>query len=65
MIPCVAVETVAKQKDPMKRVRDARREPASENILILGDQGGDPEFVGSRGYPSPKKGEFLSIPAED
>lgn len=64
IIPRIAVETVARQKDPMKRVRDARIELAREGILILGHQSGDPELARSRGFPSPGKGEFISIPAE-
>lgn len=64
IIPRIAVETVARQKDPMKRVRDARIELANEGILILGHQSGDPEFARRRGFSSPRKGEFISIPAD-
>lgn len=61
IIPRVAVETVARQKDPMKRVRDARKQLASEDILILGHQDGDPDIAKARGFPMPRKGEMLSL----
>jgi len=60
-IPRVAVETVAKQKDPMKRVRDARKELASEGILILGHQGNDPDIAVQYGLKPPRKGEFIAV----
>lgn len=60
IIPRVAIETVAKQKDPMKRVRDARHHLASEGILILGHQGNDPDMARQLGLPIPKKGEMIS-----
>lgn len=62
IIPRVAIETVAQQKDSMKRARDARITLAKEGILVLGHQGEDPIIAVSRGYPAPKKGEMLSIP---
>lgn len=64
IIPRVAIETVARQKDPMKRMRDARPRLLREGILVLGHQGTEPALARSRGYPVPKKGEALSIPAE-
>lgn len=36
IIPRVAIETVAQQKDSMKRARDARAALKSEGILVLG-----------------------------
>jgi hypothetical protein len=62
IIPRVAIETVAQQKDSMKRVRDARALLKAEGILILGHQGEEPKIAASRGYPVPKKGEMISIP---
>lgn len=62
IIPRVAIETVARQKDPMKRVRDARKHLAKEHILILGHQDGDPEIAKARGYPMPTKGEMIALP---
>jgi hypothetical protein len=63
IIPRVAIETVAQQKDSMKRARDARIPLLKEGILVLGHQEQDPIIAVSRGYPAPKKGEMLSIPA--
>ena len=62
IIPRVAIETVARQKDPMKRVRDARKRLAKEGILVLGHQEGDPEKAKARGFAAPKKGEMIAIP---
>ncbi len=61
IVPRVAVEIVAKQQDPMKRVRDARKALAKEGILILGHQGKDPEVARGLGLPVPCKGEFISF----
>lgn len=63
IIPRVAIETVAQQKDPMKRARDARIPLRKEGILVLGHQEQDPIIAVSRGYPASKKGEMISIPA--
>ncbi|MCC5849272.1 MAG: restriction endonuclease [Verrucomicrobia bacterium] len=60
IIPRVAIETVARQKDPMKRVRDARKILLREGIHILGHQGNDPERARSLGLPVPHKGEMIS-----
>ena len=64
IIPRVVIETVAQQKDSMKRARDARIHLKREGILVLGHQGEDPLIAAKRGYPVPKKGEMLSIPAK-
>lgn len=64
IIPRVAIETVAQQKDSMKRARDARAPLKKEGILVLGHQGEDPKIAKERGYPIPKKGEMISIPLE-
>ncbi len=63
IIPRVALETVARQKDPMKRVRDARKNLLAEGILVLGHQGADPQVVRSRELPVPKKGEIIALSA--
>jgi len=62
IIPRVAIETVAQQRDSMKRARDARNQLKREGILVLGHQGQDPIIAVSRGYPAPRKGEMISIP---
>jgi len=62
IIPRVAIETVARQKDPMKRVRDARINLRAEGLLVLGHQGDDPQIALEHGYPVPQKGEIISIP---
>ena len=62
IVPRVAIETVARQKDPMKRMRDARKTLRPEGILVLGHQGDEPVIAAARGYPVPKKGEAISIP---
>ena len=64
IIPRVAIETVAQQKDPMKRMRDARKMLREEGILVLGHQEDDPEIAKARGYPAPKKGEALALRLE-
>lgn len=64
VIPRVAIETVARQKDPMKRMRDARIWLREEGILVLGHQGDDPRIARERGLPVPKKGEAMAIRAE-
>ena len=60
IIPRVAIETVARQKDPMKRVRDARIALSREGILILGHQGNDPDLARKLGLPIPQKGQMIS-----
>jgi hypothetical protein len=65
IIPRVAIETVAQQKDSMKRARDARIALGKEGILVLGHQANDPKIATSRGYPAPKKGEMISIPGKE
>ena len=63
IIPRVAIETVARQKDPMKRARDARKHLRDEGILVLGHQGADPKTAARLGLPVPKKGEMISTRA--
>ncbi|MCB1226963.1 MAG: hypothetical protein KDK99_14190 [Verrucomicrobiales bacterium] len=48
----------------MKRMRDARKRLRAEGILVLGHQDSDPETARRRGYPVPKKGEAISVPAK-
>lgn len=62
IIPRVAIETVAQQKDPLKRARDARKALLAEGILVLGHQDAHPKIAAEQGYPIPKKGEFIAIP---
>ncbi len=63
LIPRVAIETVAQQRDPMKRIRDARKILQREGILVLGHQGKDPKIAQAKGFQPPKKGEVLAVPA--
>lgn len=65
IIPRVAIETVARQKDSMKRVRDARLALKTEGIIILGHQGDDPAIAIRLGLPVPSKGEMISVPDPD
>lgn len=60
-VPRTVIETVARQKDPMKRVRDARIELEDEGILLLGHQGDHPRIAASLGFEPPKKGEILAV----
>lgn len=64
IIPRIAIETVAQQKDSMKRARDARGPLKREGILVLGHQGEEPLIAAKRGFPVPKKGEMISIPVD-
>jgi hypothetical protein len=64
IIPRVAIETVARQADPMKRMRDTRKALLQEGILVLGHWRKDRAIASARGYPSPIRGEALSIPAK-
>jgi hypothetical protein len=61
IIPRNALETVARQLDPMKRMRDARTPLLKEGILVLGHQDGDPDTARQYGLPVPKKGEAISV----
>lgn len=55
-----AVETVAQQVDPSKRIRDARKHLRKEGIVILGHYHPHPEIASSLGLPSPRAGTFVS-----
>jgi hypothetical protein len=64
-----SVMTVARQKDGLKRPRDARlsQHLGQEGILVLGHQGNDPFIAKYLNLPVPKKGDFISArvcPAE-
>lgn len=59
-----ALETVARQLDPMKRMRDARKILVGEGILVIGHQDDDPETALRYGLPVPKKGEAIAIDAD-
>lgn len=65
IIPRIAIETVAMQKDPMARARHSRKPLLDEGILVLGHQGEEPSIAAARGYPVPKKGEMISIPLNE
>lgn len=54
-----AIETVARQKGSMKRVRDARKMLRSEGIVVLGHQEDHPMKALQHDLPVPKKGEFF------
>jgi hypothetical protein len=56
-----ALETVAQQLDPMKRMRDARAPLLKEGILVLGHQDEDPGTARRYGLPVPAKGEAISV----
>jgi hypothetical protein len=56
-----ALETVARQLDPMKRMRDARAPLLKEGILVLGHQDEDPGTARRYGLPVPAKGEAISV----
>lgn len=65
IISRTVVETVAKQKDPLKRVRDARIHLKAEGVLILGHQDSDPGMAKKLGLPVPSKGEFIAVKITD
>lgn len=61
VIPRTAIETVAQQLDPMKRVRDARKVLEAEGVFVLGGQEADHKaHARAVGLPVPKKGETIS-----
>lgn len=70
VIPRGVIETVAQQKDPMKRVRDnggARPLLQPEGIIILGDYSIHQQAAKSLGLPIPIPGSFVAarvVPAE-
>ena len=70
IITRVTVETVAQQKDPMKRLRangGARTELQDEGIVILGQYRRHAEVAQALGLPVPNAGETISVrlvPAE-
>lgn len=53
--------TVARQRDGMKRCRDARRPLATEGIIVLGHQNDSPGIARALELPVPGKGEFVSV----
>ncbi len=57
-----SVLTVGRQKDPLKRARDARKQRhlGKEGILVLGHQENDPLVAQALGLPVPGKGDFVS-----
>lgn len=70
MIDRPTMVTVAQQKDPMKRVRDARlpEHLGGEGFLILGHQDADSHIAQGLDLPVPNKGEFVScrvVPVAD
>lgn len=64
IIPRNAVETVARQIDPMRRLRGARAALAEEGILVLGHQEEHPEIARRYGVPVPQKGESIAVREE-
>jgi hypothetical protein len=57
------VATVARQDDPMKRVREnggARDQLRGEGIVIFGDYAAHQVLASALGLPSPGPGEFVS-----
>lgn len=70
VIPRGVIETVAQQKDPMKRVRDnggARPALRPEGIIILGDYLVHRNVAANLGLPVPLPGSFVAtrvVPAE-
>lgn len=64
IIPRVAIETVARQADPMKRMRDTRKALLEEGILVLGHWKKDRAIAVARGFPAPMRGEALSLPVK-
>jgi hypothetical protein len=56
-----ALETVARQLDPMRRMRGARKDLLKEGILVLGHQNDDPRLARLYGVPEPKKGEAIAV----
>lgn len=62
VIPRIAVETVAQQKDPMRRLRETRKILKKEGILLLGGQeSADLKVIEENGLPSLSKGDSMSI----
>ncbi|MEU6584132.1 NaeI family type II restriction endonuclease [Nocardia sp. NPDC046763] len=61
LIGRVTTQTVARQLDPMKRVRDARIKLKDEGIAILGHQNEGRRIASALGLPLPNKGELLSV----
>jgi hypothetical protein len=64
-----SVLTVGRQKDALKRARDARQPQhlGKEGMLVLGHQENDPLVARALGLPLPTKGDFVSArvyPAE-
>lgn len=65
IIPRVAIETIAHQKDPMARARHSRKPLLAEGILVLGHQENDPIYAAKIGIPVPRKGEMISTKIPD
>jgi hypothetical protein len=61
IIPRNAIETVARQIDPMARMRHSRPVLLSEGILVLGHLKKDRMTARQHGLPVPKKGEAISV----
>lgn len=71
VIPRGVIETVAQQKDPLKRVRGnggARTDLQPEGIIVLGDYRHHRAIAQALGLPTPILGSFISarvVPARD
>lgn len=55
------VATIARQKDYMKRVRDARKQLRPEGIVILGQYLAHQKIAAELGVPVPERGESVSV----
>jgi hypothetical protein len=59
-ISTYAIDTLAVQRDPSKRIRDARKELAPEGIAIYGDRY-DKAKVAAQGLPPLKKDMWIAV----
>jgi hypothetical protein len=60
IIARTASVTVARQRDGMKRCRDARKPLAADGVIVLGHQNDSPRIARALALPVPSKGEFVS-----
>lgn len=54
-------ETVAQQRDSMKRLRDARKLLQDEGIIVLGHQNDHPRIARDLELPVPRKGDVVAV----
>jgi hypothetical protein len=60
LVTRTSVLTAAMQDDPMKRVRDARKNLRAEGYIILGHYSPHPQLAVGLGLPTPELGSFVS-----